>query len=160
MSKPWYRHFWVWFTLAPLIATVAASMVTLFLAGSPPALVVDEFGAIAMVVEQDQRRLRRAAELGMAATVDVAGTGPGSRVTVRLEGPAPPALRLALVHPTLATLDRATDLVRDGDAWRGVVERADTRLYVQLGDAAGDWRITGELPRGADAVRLAPAAPP
>ena len=37
-------------------------MVTLFLAGSPPALVVDEFGAIAMVVEQDQRRLRRAAE--------------------------------------------------------------------------------------------------
>ena len=40
-EKPWYRHFWVWFILAPLIATVIASMITLFLAGSGPELVND-----------------------------------------------------------------------------------------------------------------------
>ena len=40
--KPWYRHFWVWVMLAPLIAAVIASFVTLYLAGPPPALVEDD----------------------------------------------------------------------------------------------------------------------
>jgi hypothetical protein len=38
-DKPWYRHFWVWFMLAPLIAAVIASVVTLYLAGPAPAVV-------------------------------------------------------------------------------------------------------------------------
>jgi hypothetical protein len=44
IDRPWYRHFWVWFMLAPLIATVLASIVTLLLAGSPPELVVADPG--------------------------------------------------------------------------------------------------------------------
>jgi hypothetical protein len=39
MQKPWYRHFWVWFMLAPLIVAVIASLVTLYIAGPEPALV-------------------------------------------------------------------------------------------------------------------------
>lgn len=41
-AKPWYRHFWVWVMLAPLIAAVIASFITLYLAGPPPVLVNDD----------------------------------------------------------------------------------------------------------------------
>jgi hypothetical protein len=151
MDKPWYRHYWVWIVLAPLIATVVASFVTLYLAGAPPALVVDDFGQIAMAIEQDQARDRRAAELRVAASVVVDA---GGEVTVRLAGAAPPRLALELVHPTLEALDRSVMLARDGDAYRGRIERPDARLYLQLTDDAGEWRLTGELPRGTTAAEL------
>jgi hypothetical protein len=52
-DAPWYRHFWVWFVLAPLIAAVVASFVTLYLAGAPPELVEDVGGRTAdMPVER------------------------------------------------------------------------------------------------------------
>ncbi len=44
IDKPWYRHFWVWFVLAPLIATVIGSAITLYLAGSGPEIVADPVG--------------------------------------------------------------------------------------------------------------------
>jgi hypothetical protein len=141
----------VWIVLAPLIAVVAASFFTLYLAGAPPALVVDDFGQIAMAIEQDQVRDRRADELGLSAGVAVDASG---EVTVRLDGAAPPRLVLELIHPTLEELDRSVMLARYGDAYRGRIERHDARLYVQLTDDAGDWRLTGELARGAGSAEL------
>ena len=42
-SKPWYRHFWVWFIIALPAAAVAAGLFTLWLAASnPDSLVISE----------------------------------------------------------------------------------------------------------------------
>jgi len=150
-DRPWYRNYMVWVVLTPLIGTVTASFITLFLAGAPPTLVVDDFGQIAMAIEQNQQRDRRATELGLAARVEVTADG---AVTVRLQGAAPPRLTLELIHPTLDTLDRSVMLTREGDAWRGRVQRPDSRMYLQVTDDAGEWRLTGELGRDADGTEL------
>jgi hypothetical protein len=153
IARPWYRHFWVWFMLAPLIAAVTASFATLFIAGREPALVVDDFGQIAMAIEKDQDRDRRALALGVTAELRF---GAGGEVEVRIAGVAPESVRLELIHPTLERMDRSVMLGREGDTWRGAIERADTRLYLQVTDEAGGWRLTGELPRSASTARLGP----
>ena len=146
-AKPWYRHFWVWFILTPVIGSVIAGFVTLYLAGAPPSLVVDDFGQIAMAVELDQQRDRRAVELGVAARLQFdAPSGDSARaVTVSLSGAAPDSLRLELIHPTLEQMDRHVILKRRGNLYAGTMQRADTRLYVMISDAAGNWRLTGVL---------------
>lgn len=154
--KPWYRETWLWLVLSPLIAVVLASFTTLIIAGRPPALVVDDFGRIAMTVEREQARDRRAAELGLAAEVRFAPTGePGRlRVVVTLSGDAPPALRLELVHPTREERDATGRLTRQGAEWRGEIATPAERRYLQLTDEAGSWRLSGELARGQDALGL------
>ena len=157
-EKPWYRHFWVWFVLAPLIATVLGSAFTFYLAGGPPALVVDDFGTIAMAVERDQQRDRRATDLRLAASLRFAPRdGDAEQVTVWLDGAAPERLRLDLIHPTLQASDQRALLERSDAAYAGTVTRADTRLYVELTDETGDWRLTGVLDRGAETLDLAAA---
>ncbi len=146
-AKPWYRHFWVWFILTPVIGSVIAGFITLYLAGAPPSLVVDDFGQIAMAVELDQQRDKRAVELGVAARLqfDAQSAGSTQAVTVSLGGAAPDNLKLELIHPTLEQMDRQVILKRSGDLYTGTMPRADTRLYVMISDGAGNWRLTGVL---------------
>lgn len=159
--KPWYRQFWLWFVLAPLIAVVIASFATLFIAGRPPALVVDDYRQIPLAVERDRARDLRAAELGLSAELQFTAAADGNRgVLVSLQGDAPARLRLDLVHPTREEFDRSTVLDRAGAGYAGVVQRPANRVYVSLHDEADTWRLTGTLPAGADALRLAPSARP
>lgn len=154
-AKPWYREFWLWFVLAPVIATVIAGFATLIIAGAPPSLVVDDFGQIAMAVEQDQARDRRAAELGLAATLQVGPDPSGQQeVRVRLAGDSPPQLSLRFVHPTREELDWRVALDRSGDGYRGLSRQPDTRVYLLLMDADESWRLTGELRPGERSVEL------
>ena len=157
LEKPWYRQFWVWFMLTPLIATVLASVVTLFLAGSTPDLVVDDFGQIAMAIDQDQSRDHRAAELGLTAQLqfDPRPASGGQAVAVSLSGASPQRLRLDLIHPTRSDMDQSVLLSRTGDVYSGVVPRPASRMYVQITDEAGAWRLTGQLGAGRTSVDLA-----
>lgn len=161
-SKPWYREGWLWFVLSPIIATVIGTMITLVIAGGPPDLVVDDYGQIPFTVEQDRGRDQRAALLGLVAEVHFIGTAAsGERaVEVRLDGDEPPGLRLELVHPTLADRDERTLLARAGAVYRGVVSRPAGRLYLQLSDEGGSWRMTGEIAPDQDALQLAGRSPP
>ncbi len=146
-AKPWYRHFWVWFILTPVIGSVIAGFVTLYLAGAPPSLVVDDFGQIAMAVELDQQRDKRAVELGVTARLqfDAQSAGSTPAVTVSLSGAAPDSLKLELIHPTLAQMDRQVILKRSDNLYTGTMPHADTRLYAMISDGAGNWRLTGVL---------------
>lgn len=156
-TAPWYRHVWPWLALAPLVLVVLASLLTLFIAGAPPALVVGDGLPLELAIEQDHARERRATQLGLAAEVRFgADAGPAS-LTVRLRGAAPEALQLRLVHPTRAALDRAARLERAGDAYVGTLAAPATRMYVELSDAAGTWRLRGELARGARVLALSAA---
>jgi hypothetical protein len=86
-------------------------------------------------------------ELGVAARLQFdAPSGDSARaVTVSLSGAAPDSLRLELIHPTLEQMDRHVILKRRGNLYAGTMPRADTRLYVMISDAAGNWRLTGVL---------------
>jgi hypothetical protein len=155
-ERPWYRHVWLWIMLVPLIASVIAGFVTLYLAGAPPALVVDDFGKIAMAVELDQQRDRHAAELGLGARLEFGDQPAGSSrtVSINLSGTAPDRLRLELIHPTLEHMDQHVLLKRNADVYTGSVARADTRLHVLISDEQETWRLTGILAAGQDALEL------
>lgn len=154
-ERPWYRHVWLWIMLVPLIASVIAGFVTLYLAGAPPALVVDDFGKIAMAVELDQQRDRHAAELGLGARLEFRHQPAGSRtVNINLSGTAPDRLKLELIHPTLEHMDQHVLLKRNDDVYTGSVVRVDTRLHVLISDEQESWRLTGILAAGQDVLDL------
>jgi hypothetical protein len=156
IEKPWYRHFWLWFMLTPVIGSVIAGFVTLYLAGAPPSLVVDDFNRIALAIELDQQRDQRATELDVTARLQLKPelASSGQVVAVSLTGTAPDGLTLELVHPTLEHMDQRVTLKRDADGYAGSVVRADTRLYVLLSDDTGKWRLTGVLEPGQNVLDL------
>ena len=162
-QKPWYRHLWPWLVMIPPAGAVVGGFVTAWLAGGPPALVVDDYAEIAMATELDQARDRRAAELGLAARVqlDPDAARPGlvtaavslqasSGQVVHLD-----ALTLRFVHATREEFDRETSLERRAGRYSGLIERRPGRFYVHLGDPAGSWRLVGELEPGRQSLNLA-----
>jgi hypothetical protein len=163
--RPWYRQFWPWFVMLPPAAAVVGGLITAWVAGGPPALVVDDYGEIAMATQQRAARDQRAAELGLGASLKLDGAplaGPVA-VTVELSASAadfepPPALQLQLVDPTRPAMDRAVDLPAVAGAYRGQVDWGGGRTYVQLGDPDETWRLTGELARDGQRLELRPVA--
>jgi len=146
-ARPWYRQFWLWFTLTPLAIVVLASLVTLWLAGAPPALVVDDFGPVALAIEKDDARDSRATALGLRAAIRFTPAA-SAQVTVELAGDAPAALELRLIHPTRAERDRRATLAPAGGVYAGALALPAGRMYVELGDTPRTWRLTGELGPG------------
>jgi hypothetical protein len=160
-AKPWYRQFWPWFVLAPLIATVLGSAVTIMVAGGTPDLVVDNFSQIPLAIERDQRRDHEAARLGLQARLDLQPATNGATLArVRLTGAAPPRLSLRLVHPTSERRDSQATLEPAGDAYAGeLIVPAGHRLYVELTDAAASWRLRGTLPAAQQTLQLDSSLP-
>lgn len=164
-ERPWYRQFWPWFVAFPPAATVVGGFVTLWLAGSGPALVVDDYGQIGKVTAQRAARDERAAELGLNArvTIDSAPGGADSTVVVELSradaaGELPGLVALRAVHPTRADLDAEALLSGSRGRYEGRIPRRPGRLYLQLTDVDRTWRLVGELPPGAVQLALEPAA--
>jgi hypothetical protein len=161
-ARPWYRHRWPWLLMLGPAIVVVAGFVTLWLAvSSDDGLVADDYYKRGLAINQTLGRLERAAELGIAGTVDVA---PDGLVRARLSSargePLPPAIRVLLVHPARAgedvrvTLARTPDgtylgratplvpgrwqLVVETDAWRlPAVEIDGPTAGVDVGSAAG-----------------------
>lgn len=157
-NLPWYRHFWVWLVMIPPASAVVAGFATAWLAGAPPALVVDDYSEIAMATQVRQTRDRRATELGLRAKLEMVPDSSPAEIRISLtstqaEFREPGSLQLQLIHPTRQERDQVIDLQRSAEGYSGVVVRPDSRVYIHLGDLAGDWRLVGELP--ADAGNLA-----
>jgi hypothetical protein len=157
----WYRQFWPWFIMFPPAAAVVAGFVTAYLAGSSPAMVVDDYGQIAMVTAQRAARDRQAGAFGLDAHLQFAAVNNDSEknVSVRIQATEasfepPQQLLLRLVHPTLAEMDREILLDANAGIFSGSLVRPDGRFYVQLADPQGNWRLVGELPAGKSALLL------
>jgi uncharacterized protein len=144
-STPWYREPWPWLLMAGPAAVVVAGGVTLSLAvTSFDGLVADDYYKQGLAVNREIGREARARALGISAAVQFAPDRSAVRVVLR--GPAPPALSLALVHPTLPGQDQVVALVPAGP---GVYEgrmRAPVGRHVRLKleDAARQWRLDGD----------------
>ncbi len=148
-DRPWYRQFWPWFIMFPPLAAVVGGVVTLILAGGPPAMVVDDYGEIAMATRLEAVRDRAAAERGLSGELSlVPGDGlHGVALLLRQqrEGPWPEAVTLRLTHPTIEALDQRVLLTGAGGRYSGGVLRPPGRVYVELSDPDENWRLAGEL---------------
>lgn len=116
---PWYKQPWLWFILAPLIATLMYS--TVFISASiftRDTLVKDDYYKYAREVNQDNTLIQAAADLGISVVLKI-DTLTGD-VSIQLDSidkaVQPQQLKLELVHATLADRDIQVNLrqVRDG----------------------------------------------
>lgn len=159
-DKPWYRHLWPWLAMLPPAAAVVGGLATAWLAGGPPALVVDDYADIARVTVERAARDRRASELGLSAELSLRPiTGARSRVRLALAATNPAyaaagELQLELIHPTREDRDQRVDLRRSGSVYTGELDSPAGRIYLQLSDPDDGWRLVGELPAGASRQSL------
>jgi hypothetical protein len=159
-DKPWYRHLWPWLAMLPPAAAVIGGLTTAWLAGGPPALVVDDYADIARVTVERAERDRRASELGLSAELSLASlseTHSQVRLALAATKPAyaqPRVLLLELIHPTREERDQRIELQRNGSVYVGELESPAGRTYLQLSDLEGGWRLIGELPANASSQSL------
>ena len=143
---PWYRHRWPWLLMAGPVAVLIAGFITMWISFSgADALVVDDYYKQGKAINQDLRRDRAAANLGLALSLRydaVAGALVGRLHGAREGTP----LTLLLVHPTVPEKDiRLTATPDPGGVFSvalPLLERA--HWQVQIEDAARSWRLHGE----------------
>jgi hypothetical protein len=158
-AQPWYRQFWPWFVFSLPAASVVAGFITLYLAGSAPAMVVDDYGRIAKTTALRIERRDHARQLGLSAELSFAASGELVVDLRRLkhESPWPSALNLQLVHPTQEERDQTVVLEGASGRYVARLARPEGRYYLALTDRDGSWRLAGELPRKADTVLISAA---
>jgi hypothetical protein len=164
-EKPWYRHLWPWLVMIPPAVAVIGGLATAWLAGGPPALVVDDYADIARVTVERAERDQRARQLALSVRLELPAVEASdgrlrAYLTSGLPGFDPPKqLNLELIHPTLEELDQSLRLERSGEVFSVALRRPPGRLYLQLSDPDAGWRLVAELPANANQVTLsAPVA--
>lgn len=142
---PWYRDRWPWLLiLGPAIVVVAGIATVVIAVRTDDGLVADDYYKRGLAINQVLGRTSRAADLGVAAMVDVDADG---KAAVTLDGGAgaearPPTLRLRLAHPTRAGDDRSATLVRAGDdRYEGRLPPSPGRWLVIV--ESDTWRLPG-----------------
>lgn len=145
-TLPWYRHRWPWLLMLGPVAVLIAGMITMWISFSgADALVVDDYYKQGKAINQDLRRDRVAADLGLAAALryDAAsGRLLGSVTGLREAVP----LTVLLVHPTVPQKDIHREVVLNANGEfelpLAMLERANWQ--VQLEDGQRQWRLHGQ----------------
>lgn len=144
--EPWYRHCWPWLLLVGPTSVIVAGFITMWIAFSgADALVVDDYYKQGKAINQDLRRDRLAADLGLSLSLRYDAAAGALRG--QLHGSTEDApLSLLLVHPTVPGKDIHRVLRPDKKGMFSValplLER--THWQVQIEDAAHSWRLHGE----------------
>ena len=140
--SPWYREPWPWLLMAGPAVVVVAGLFTAWLAVvHEDGLVADDYYKQGLGINKVLEREKEAASLEVHARVLFGD----NRVRVFLIGAAPEELKLLLVHPTRAGLDRTARLSAGGAGWyEGAIDTRGTRWHVVIEDAAGRWRLRGD----------------
>jgi hypothetical protein len=146
-AKPWYAHPWPWLLMAGPLAVILAGIPTAWLAFShQDALVVDDYYKQGKAINQDLRRERAAAALGLQLQMryDAARGILSGRLLGKLPS-AGTALRLRLIHSTLPEkdikLDAQTDANGNFEVALPLLDQA--RWQVRVENAAAEWRLSG-----------------
>ena len=158
IEKPWYKHFWVWFILAPPMASVVLGLLLVVTAYKhADDLVVDDYRKIGRAFEQQFERDRIAESLQVTARGSIDRDAGTVNLLLTLQGELPATLLFRAIHPTEADRDLETVLTRgEGDVYHGRFTKSpDDRRYLQLEPADRSWRVTSELESGADAMTFA-----
>ncbi len=110
---PWYKQPWLWFIIAPLIATVLYSSVYITASiVTNDGVVLEEYTKKAKSFHEDNRLKEAAARLGLSATLrfDTITGDINLELSSSKNEPLPEQLQLTIGHPTKASLDVTTTL--------------------------------------------------
>lgn len=144
-AKPWYAHRWPWFLMIGPVAVVLAGIYTGWLAFSQPdALVVDDYYKQGKAINQDLRRDRAAAGLGLSLHLRYDPAAGKLNGRLLSHGQAiPGAVRVRLIHSTRpdrdVSLEAAPDRHGEFSVALPMLERA--RWQVQMENERRDWRL-------------------
>lgn len=146
-SAPWYRHAWPWLLmLGPFLVILAGGYTSWLAFSRQDALVVGDYYLKGKAINQDLRRERAAAALGLSLSLSYDAAN--GRLVGRLAGKAPPqgAMTLRLVHSTRPDRDMTLPLHADANgAFALPLPMLDAaRWQVLLEDGAQSWRLGGE----------------
>lgn len=144
---PWYRHRWPWLIMFGPAAVVVAGAITIWIAFSrQDALVVDDYYKQGKAINQDLRRDRAAASLGMVAALRYEPAA--GRLAGRAQGIAGPEtglLLIQLVHPTQPEKDIRLQARPDTQGGFSValpmLEQGNWQVQVE--NAGRGWRLHG-----------------
>ncbi len=146
--RPWYRQPWLWFILAPLLATFAYLSVFVTLAvTSADGLVHDDYRKEAKQIELDQRRDALAQQLGLSAQLHLDSVTGDIRVILSgIENAYPEQLKLEIIHPTQARGDLFIDLRHQhlGSYVGALNYQLLGKRHLNLIAAEPGWRLSGE----------------
>lgn len=154
--EPWYKHFFVWVIIAPLILVVCvcAVLLTVSFKGGDDVVIGNYYKEGRMIndrVEQDQKAL----ELGLKGELVVDNEVGELHFYLSQEGRVeglPDTLQLALDHPIEQDLDRTFELYRlvDGHYRADLEKSISYRWYARIFPKSSEgespaWRLIGEL---------------
>lgn len=144
--RPWYKEPWPWLLMSLPLSAVVAGLATWALASrSDDGLVAQDYYKKGLTINRVLARQERAAQLGLSASLRQSG----ERLVLTLESSReiePAAqLRLSLINPARAGLDRELLLQREAGVYTaqlGLVR--DGRWNVKLEDEGGVWQLFAE----------------
>lgn len=154
-DRPWYKQFWPWFLISLPLSAVLAGTATIIIANVTfDGLVVDDYYKKGKAINQEKGRDRMAHHLGLSAVVnlDLEAGEISLKLDSQVDIPAQ-SLRLTLVHPTRSGRDIDVDLKATSPGlYEAHFEPVKlTRWNLLLVPEAGQWRLRGRVPAGAQA---------
>lgn len=106
-AQPWYRQFWLWVVLAPLITVVCVSTVMVSIAfRHADDVVTDNYYKHGRMINQSMAQDRRALELNLAANLRFDRATGEVFLQIPVQAAVPEKLLLLLDHPFEADLDQ------------------------------------------------------
>ena len=149
MSLPWYKYKLVWMIIAIPAASVIAGINMIYLAvNTDDGLVADDYYKEGRAINQNLKRDRTAAELGLGAELVIEDTGDMIRLSFNKgELPAyPENLTLHLRHATHAGHDQVINLVRAPEGqYVGFLQHAVREGVWHVMLATQDWRLVERI---------------
>jgi hypothetical protein len=141
--RPWYRHSWPWLLMAGPAAVVVAGAITTWIAfASADGLVAEDYYKQGLAINRRLAREEAAQKRGISAGMRLEK----SWIRVELNGAAPQALFVHLVHSTRAGHDLRLRLIpgKDGIYIAELPELPAGRWRAAIEDPLGTWRIVKE----------------
>jgi hypothetical protein len=148
--QPWYKHRWPWLLMLGPFVVVLAGVVTTWIAFTQPdALVVDDYYKQGKAINQDLRRDRVAAGMGMQAELRYEPATGNLAGSVSSQGrPLAGKLFISLVHSTQPQKDMKLTVEADqqGQFSLAVPMLDMARWQVVMEGEQRDWRIAAVWP--------------
>lgn len=110
----------------------------------------------AQIQVEDIATDRTTLRLGLRGDLVLANDSEAVRVVLDGSVASASSLRLRLIHPGHADLDRDVTLIASGEAWHGRLPVGTHAWNIELSPPDGAWRLAGRLDPGTTRVALRP----
>ena len=160
-TEPWYKQFWPWFLISLPLSVVIASLVTINIAiESDDGLVSDDYYKEGLAINEDKRKVRKAAAMNLTAELSLDENG---LIIARLPEHAAylPFLMLKLTHPGDASKDMELPLSNNGAAVftsNDPLDGTNIHWHLVITPPDTEWKLRGRWrPDALKIIRISPS---